>query len=423
MASIEPYLLKNGGIRWRVRYRTPDRRQTDKKGFKTKRDAKQFADETETSIRHGAYVAPALGKATIGECGPAWLARQRGHQKPHTQRAAEVSWRVHVEPKWKHVRLSDVRHTDVQAWVSNLSQERGPKVVRAAHGVLSRILEDAVRDRRIASNPARGVKLPPVVRKPHRYLTQGQLIQLAREAGRYQTLVLLLGTAGLRWGEAAGLQVGDIDFRHGTIRIHRNATGGIIQTLKGGEHRTVAVAPFVLKELAATVQGKSHDSLIWPSQSGGYLNPPSTHDSWLSGAVARCQAASSLIRLPEATADALTGPYEPAFPRVTAHDLRHTAASLAVASGGNVKVVQRMLGHKSAAMTLDVYADLFDDELTAVADRLEDSVGKMWAELLSALGSADSEPSLTSTIVLDVVAPPDGLEPSTVRLTVGSSAN
>ena len=49
------------------------------------------------------------------------------------------------------------------------------------------------------------------------------------------------------------------------------------------------------------------------------------------------------------------------------HDLRQTAASLAVSSGANVKAVRRMLGHASAAMTLDVYADLFDDDLDAVA--------------------------------------------------------
>jgi integrase len=56
------------------------------------------------------------------------------------------------------------------------------------------------------------------------------------------------------------------------------------------------------------------------------------------------------------------------FPRVTVHDLRHTAASLAISAGANVKVVQRMLGHASAAMTLDVYSDLFADDLDAVAD-------------------------------------------------------
>jgi integrase len=72
---------------------------------------------------------------------------------------------------------------------------------------------------------------------------------------------------------------------------------------------------------------------------------------------------------------------------VTPHDLRHTAASLAVASGATVKSVQRMLGHASAAMTLDVYSGLFDDDLNSLADRMdaaaraaaEARVGAAWA--------------------------------------------
>jgi integrase len=73
---------------------------------------------------------------------------------------------------------------------------------------------------------------------------------------------------------------------------------------------------------------------------------------------------------------------------MTLHDLRHTAASLAISSGANVKAVQRMLGHASAAMTLDVYADLFDDDLDALARRLDNAaalsiVGKMWANATS----------------------------------------
>ena len=62
-----------------------------------------------------------------------------------------------------------------------------------------------------------------------------------------------------------------------------------------------------------------------------------------------------------------------AFPSLTLHDLRHTAASLAISAGANVKAIQRMLGHASAAMTLDTYADLFDDDLDLVADALDDA--------------------------------------------------
>jgi integrase len=75
------------------------------------------------------------------------------------------------------------------------------------------------------------------------------------------------------------------------------------------------------------------------------------------------------IRASRAVARCMT--IDPTFPRITIHDLRHTAASLAVSSGANVKAVQRMLGHASAATTLDVYADLFDDDLDAVAEALD----------------------------------------------------
>jgi integrase len=77
-----------------------------------------------------------------------------------------------------------------------------------------------------------------------------------------------------------------------------------------------------------------------------------------SGNFRRRQFADAVAAAQEADAD---------FPAMSPHDLRHTAASLAVSAGANVKAVQRMLGHASAAMTLDVYADLFDDDLDAVA--------------------------------------------------------
>jgi integrase len=151
--------------------------------------------------------------------------------------------------------------------------------------------------------------------------------------------------------------VSDIDFLRRRIELHRNAvTVGrqtYLGTLKSGKNRTVVLPAFVVDALAETAKGKGCDELLWPSATGGYLGPPSSTESWLSGAVARCQAA------------------DPTLPRITAHALRHAAASLAISAGANPKVVQRMLGHASAAMTLDVYADLFESDLDSVADRLD----------------------------------------------------
>jgi integrase len=102
--------------------------------------------------------------------------------------------------------------------------------------------------------------------------------------------------------------------------------------------------------------GKSADELLWCRPDGQPLRPPTT-THWLGAAVKRCQAA------------------DPKFPRVTAHELRHTAASLMIASGerqdGAVSV-----GHNTATMTLDQYGHLFADDLDDVADKMDDLVSE-----------------------------------------------
>ena len=293
--------------------------------------------------------------------GLAWLARKEGHLKPSAYRSYENAWRVYVEPRWRAAKVADIRYTSVQAWIAELSKKLSASRVVTVYSVLAGILDDAMRDRLIAANPPRGVNLPRRSRRPNVYLTPEQLRRLAVDSGRYGSLVLLLGTVGLRWGEAAALRVRDVDFLRRRLVLHENAVavGGRthVGTLKTGHSRSVALPAFVVDELAATCAGKDRDDLIWPAQDGGYLAPP-TNKSWLAGAVDRCQKADKT------------------FPRITAHALRHTAASLAISAGANVKVVQRMLGHASAAMTLDVYADLFDDDFTQVADKLS----KLWAK-------------------------------------------
>jgi hypothetical protein len=92
-----------------VRYRKPDQSQTTKRGFTTKREATDFANKVEVDKMRGDYVAPSIGRTTIGELGPAWLQRQRGHVKASTIRSYELSWSTHVAQRWGAVRISSVR--------------------------------------------------------------------------------------------------------------------------------------------------------------------------------------------------------------------------------------------------------------------------------------------------------------------------
>jgi Arm DNA-binding domain len=99
MATIEKYQTSSGATLYAVRYRKPDNKQTWRRGFRTKRDAQMFAATVEVSKAKGEYIAPKLGRVTVGELGPAWLERQRGHMKPSGFRSYESAWRVHVEPR------------------------------------------------------------------------------------------------------------------------------------------------------------------------------------------------------------------------------------------------------------------------------------------------------------------------------------
>ena len=145
---------------------------------------KSFAATVEVSKMRGEYVAPSQGKVTVGELGPGWLERQRGHMKPSGFRSYESASRVHVAPRWARTAIADLRFSDVQAWVAELSAKRGPVIVATAYSVLARILDDAVRDRSLVINPARGVKLPKRPPRRNVYLTVGQQSEPARRRSR-----------------------------------------------------------------------------------------------------------------------------------------------------------------------------------------------------------------------------------------------
>jgi integrase len=347
MATIESYDTQ-GGRRYAVRYRKPNRRQTMKRGFRTKRDAERFASEVEVSKDRGQYIDPRDARVSIGELGPAWLSRQT-HLKPSSYRPLEIAWRVHVEPAWADHRLGDVTHTEVQSWVSKLSETRGATTVQRALAVLSGILDESVRDRRILSSPAKAVKTPRKVKKPHTYLTHAQVHALAREAGSKAAVVLVMAYCGLRWGEMAALRVMDVDMTRRRLSVEQNAVEVghkfVVGTPKSHERRTVPFPELLEAALKAACKDKLPAALVFPAPDGDFMH--NNTRGWFAGAVKRS-----------------------GVPRLTPHDLRHTAASLAISAGANVKAVQRMLGHASAAMTLDTYADLFDDDLDAVATAL-----------------------------------------------------
>lgn len=360
--KIKQYRDKaSGKPRYLVRYRKADGRQTMKRGFTTKRDAEQWLTGVETAKLRGEFVPVSAGRTRLGTLADGWLASKQVRVKPSHYESLVSSWRVHVEPRWGDSPVGAITAGDVQAWVAGLASERSATVVIRAHGVLAGVLDDAVRDRLIVTNPARGVTLPRKARKPSRYLTHEQVGALAEASGR-PLLIYTLAYCGLRWGEATALQVRDVNLLRRRIKVERAVSivprrGFIVGTTKGHESRTVPIPMFLADMLAARISDAgSPDDLVFPAVKAEFLRQPTKSRivegrrvgvKWWERALDEC-----------------------GLPWMTPHDLRHTTASLAVQAGASVKAVQRMLGHKSAAITLDIYADLFDSDLDDVAVRM-----------------------------------------------------
>jgi integrase len=173
---------------------------------------------------------------------------------------------------------------------------------------------------------------------------------------QYRALILVLGFCGLRWGEVAALRVKRVDLLRRRLTVAESVTevrGRLVWgTPKSHATRSVPIPRSLTSAFAEVMAGKGPDDLVFTTWRG---NP---------------------LRNLNFRRDVFDRAAEDAGVKdLTPHELRHTAASLAVSAGANVKSVQRMLGHASAAMTLDVYSGLFDDDLDGVADRMDSLPG------------------------------------------------
>lgn len=211
MANVTRYKTSRGETRYRVRYRKPDGTQTDKRGFKRKSDAENWAAEHVTLAKAtGSYVDPQAGKATVESLWPAWVAAKRVRCKASYIESLEREWRCRVEPMWGSRELASVTRREVQEWVTVLHEgRRDPRgevvakpvsatVILRASGILSGIMEQAKDDRLIAANPCERVEKPRKRRKEHRYLSLDELMRLADESGWRRPMVLTLGLCGIR---------------------------------------------------------------------------------------------------------------------------------------------------------------------------------------------------------------------------------
>ncbi|WP_329707004.1 site-specific integrase [Nocardioides sp.] len=339
---------------WLARWRDPSGRQR-KKSFARKTDAQRWVDQMQAARHRGQYIDPRAATVRIEDIAGTW---ETGliHLKESTAFRYRGVLRLHVLPRFGSWQLNVLRRSDIQAWVSDLvSAGLAPGTVRQCHRVLSLLIDSAVADGRLAANPAHGVKLPRLRRGEPRFLSPSEVTALIAAAGEHGLSVAVLALCGLRFGELAALRVRDVDLPRRRLTIAGSVTevGGRTVWSDPKSHRvrsvpfSASLTPFVEDR----TRGRLPDDLLITSPEGSVL---------------RLRNWRTRVFDPAARAIGRTD--------ITPHDLRHTAASLAIKSGANVKAVQQMLGHASAAMTLDVYAGLFPDDLDAVGAALGELV-------------------------------------------------
>ena len=194
--------------------------------------------------------------------------------KPTTRALYESVLSTHVLPHWRDTYLTQVENGDVQVWAAQLvASGLSPGHVRKVHGVLSGILRLAVRDRRLPSNPARGVDLPHLRERPRRYLSAAQVERLAASAGDGRLAILLLAYCGIRWSELAAVRVRRVDLLRRRLVVAEAMTeinGGRIVwgTPKSHESRSVPISHILIDDLAVHCAGKKPGELVFTTLSG-----------------------------------------------------------------------------------------------------------------------------------------------------------
>ncbi len=277
----------------------------------------------------------------------------------------------HVLPRWGELPLNKIFKRTSKSGSRNSSSPRTTAVPGSAHhkhGTPTASCPWCSSGARLPRNPARGVKVPVLPEYEHIYLTYEQAEALAVASGTLVTkykqatacapinpvFIRLLAYTGIRWGEAASLRIGRVNLANRRIRIVStfHEVGGVQHEgpPKNGKPRTVPIPEFLCPELSALIAGRDDGELLFLTRRGQSLRA----NNWRTREFNPAIAAAGLD-----------------LPDLTPHKLRHTAASLAIAAGADVKVIQTMLGHKDASITLDIYGHLFPDRLDEVAVALD----------------------------------------------------
>jgi integrase len=335
--------------------KTGRRRQLRRSGFATKRDAQQARNEAATALDKGTYRAPS--KETLAAYIDAWLPRRERNGnglKATTARMYRRYIDADIAPtSLGRMRLSEIRRYHVAAFVEDLVADgRGATTVRRIIAVLQSALRDAVNEQKLDDNPARGVQLPTVERdefQPWEPEQIGHLLDVAN-THRLGELFTVAVFTGMRRGELVGLRWEDVNLlrREITVRHTRVQAGNaVVETSPKSRagRRIIELDDATVGAVLSWQIKQSSERDEWGSawEDTGYVF------TYENGRPLRPAYASRLF---ETLRD------QAGLENASIHSLRHMHASLLLASGADIAIVSKRIGHSTIALTSDVYSHL-----------------------------------------------------------------
>jgi integrase len=330
----------------------------------TKKEAEQLVVKTLHDVA-GGFVFDE--QTTLREFWDRWLASSAPTVKPATLRRYKDLARLHLLPVLGNKRLAKLSAADVaHLHTDRLAYGLSSTSVRHVHGLLHRVLKDAVNWDLIHRNVAEAVAAPKrstteaktwSAEEVERFIAAAE----ERDDGALWSLAVF---TGMRRGELIGLRWTDVDFESRSIYVRRSMSRGADSRLVEGAPKTakgrrrIALSPWMtdclkhhqkaqLEHRVKLGPAYENNDLVFPNEWGRPLHPNSF--------VYRFKAAIK----------------EADLPYIRPHDLRHTSATLMLRQGTHMKIVQERLGHSDIAMTMDLYSHVAPDLQDTAALHLE----------------------------------------------------
>lgn len=351
---------------WYTARRVDDQnRDLGPRTFNTRKQAENHLAWVRAEIDTGRWKPPRPASGSdddtilLAEYAELWL--EQRDLKPRTRDQYRYLLDRHILPHLGKHRLGDITPTTIDKWYAALGKTTGPTARAHAYGLLRTILGTAVTRDLLTANPCRirGGGTAKRVKKI-RPATVEELAAIvdAMPQPRYKVMVLIAAWCGLRFGELTELRRKDVDVKNGVLRVRR----AVVHTRDGrvvvGDPksdagiRDVAIPPHLLPTVRDHVRGMPPEALLFPARTGGHMQLSSLYKVFR-----RARAAAGR-------------------PDLRWHDLRHTGAVLAAATGATLAELMARLGHStpSAAMRYQHAAAERDRVIADALSRLAEGV-------------------------------------------------